>query len=396
MKNILFIVNAEEISPNANGGAAVLYSHLELLSKLDYTITLLAVEWNHTYSFKEEDYKEVSSFVTNIVHYKVDEGKRTRGLNWIYHAIFKPTEFEHFFVNSKNISYLQSLVNEKAIDLVWCEWRWSAVWAMKTPLSALKIYSHHDWEYKLSLLRKKPSLNKKFHSFQKKRVELKMVRTFDACVSGSKTETEEIKSISYKPALYLPTTYEAIETTLKPQENTSIVHLGGMGTTANRLGLERFLDVCWSSIKSKISEAHLKVVGSITRAHSPLKRKLNDERIELLGFIENLDKVLYPEDIHIIPWEYNTGTRTRIPVVLNHEQVLVATKESVKCYPEITKENAVLCDNLEEMKEQIIHLYSDREKLHLLARNGKQTFLDNYTVQSQLSRLQDFLKTIHS
>lgn len=396
MKNILFIVNAEEISPNANGGAAVLYSHLELLSNLNYHVTLLTVEWNASYSFKKEDYKEVASFVKEIVHYKADEGKRKRGLDWVYHAIVKPTEFEYFFVNEKNKSYLQTLVKEKSIDLVWCEWRWAAIWAMKTQLPVPRIYSHHDWEYKLSLLRVKPSLNKRFHSFQKKRVELKMVRTFEACISGSMTESEEIKAISYKPVLYLPTTYKAITTSLTPRKEVSIVHLGGMGTTANRLGLERFLEVCWSSLKSKVSNAQLKVVGSVKRAHASLQEKLNDRQIQALGFVEDLGSVLYPEDIHIVPWEYNTGTRTRIPVALNHQQVLVATRESVRCYPEITEENAILCDSLEEMKEQIIHLYSDREKLHLLATKGKQTFLDNYTVQSQLSRLEDFLKTIHS
>ncbi|MEQ6123909.1 glycosyltransferase [Pseudotenacibaculum sp. MALMAid0570] len=396
MKQILFIVNAEEISPNANGGAAVLYSHLELLSALDYKVILLAVEWNSSYSFKEEDYNEVKPFITEIVHYKVDEGKRKRRLNWLYHAIFKPTEFEYFFVNKKNTTYLQDLVARKSIDIVWCEWRWSAILAMKTQLSVPKIYSHHDWEYKLSLLRGKPSLNKKFHSFQKKRVEFQMVRTFDACISGSKTESDEIKSISQKPALYLPTTYKAIETTLEPHEKTSIVHLGGMGTTANRLGLERFLDVCWNSIKSEIPTAKLKVIGSVTKAHDSLKRKLEDNRIQSLGFVEDLNTVLFPEDIHIVPWEYNTGTRTRIPVALNHEQVLVVTRESVRCYPEITEENAILCDDLDEMKEQIIHLYSNREKLHLLGTKGKQTFIDNYTVPSQLNKLGDFLKTIHS
>jgi len=392
MKKLLFIANAEKISPNANGGAAVLFSHLQLLHALDYEITLLAVEWTEAYQFKKEDYQEVEPYISEIVSYKADQGKRKRGLNWMFHAIFKPTEFEYFFVNQNNIDYLQKIVKEKSIDLVWCEWRWSTIWAMKTPLSIPKIYAHHDWEYKLALLRGKSTLNKRFHTFQKKRVEMQMVRNMTACVSGSKTEAEEIKSISNKKALYLPTTYENITPKLTTRKQPSIVHLGGMGTTANRLGLERFIDVCWSEIKSSIPNVELIVVGSLKRAQSSLQRKLEDNQIKTVGFVENLEEVLSPEDIHIIPWEYNTGTRTRIPVALNYKQILVAIKESTKCYPEITQENAILCDNLEQMKEAIIHLYSNREKLHLLATKGKQTFLDNFTLEIQLNQLKDFLK----
>ena len=392
MKKLLFIANAEKISPNANGGAAVLFSHLQLLHALNYEITLLAIEWTEAYQFKKEDYQEVTPFISELILHKVDPGKRKRGFNWMYHAIFKPTKFEYFFVNQNNIDYLQKIVKEKTIDLVWCEWRWSTIWAMQTPLSIPKIYAHHDWEYKLALLRSKPTLNKRFHTFQKKRVEMQMVKNMTACVSGSKTEAEEIKRISNKKALYLPTTYENIIPKLTTKKQPSIVHLGGMGTTANRLGLERFLDVCWPNIKSSVPNVELIIVGSLKRAQPTLQRKLEDNQIKRVGFVENLEEILSPEDIHIIPWEYNTGTRTRIPVALNYRQTLVATRESSKCYPEITDDNAVLCDNLEQMKEAIIHLYSNREKLHLLASKGKQTFLNNFTLESQLNQLKDFLK----
>jgi glycosyltransferase involved in cell wall biosynthesis len=392
MKKILFIVNAEKISPNANGGAAVLYSHLELLHTLNYEVILLAIQWNKKYPFLKEDYTEVESFVSEIVTYSIDPGKRKRGLSWVYHAIFKPTEFEYFFVNENNKKFLQKIIKEKQIDLLWCEWRWSAIWAMKTPVSIPKYYSHHDWEYKLALLRSKPSLNKKFHTFQKQRVEIQLVKEMDGCISGSQTEAEEIQKISGKKVLYLPTTYDAVSTELSPKQHPSIVHLGGMGTTANRLGLERFIDVCWSQIKSEVNDVELLVVGSIKRAQPSLLEKLKDSQIKCVGFVEDLNTILHPKDIHIVPWEYNTGTRTRVPVALNYEQALVATRESVRCYPEITNENAILCEDLEEMKEAIIRLYSDREKLHLLATKGKQTFLEKFTLKGQKNRLKSFLK----
>lgn len=393
MKKILFVVNAEKISSNSNGGGAVLFSHLELLNALNYHITLLTVVWSDSYSFQKEDYEEVEQFVSEIVSYSADQGKKKGKLSRLYDAIFNPTEFEYRFANAINLDFLQKIVKEKSIDLVWCEWRWAAIWAMKTSLEVPKIYSHHDWEYKLAVLRKKPTLKKKFHTYQKKRVEMQLVRSMDACVSGSQTEAEEIQQISGKKALYLPTTYKSITPKKEAKKHSSIVHLGGMGTTANRIGLERFLDVCWESIKKAIPNIELVVVGSLNRAQDSLKKKLKDDQIKTMGFVKDLDQVLHPQDMHIIPWEHNTGTRTRIPVAFNYEQVLVSVAASAKCYPEITKENAILCEDLDQMKEAIIHLYSDSEKLHLLATKGKQTFIENYTLESQLERLKTFLNT---
>lgn len=394
MKKILFVVNAEKISPNANGGAAVLYSHLEQLHAIGYQVVLLAVEWNDSYHFKESDYQEVESFVSEILRYQINQGQKEGKLKRVLQAIFNPVAFEYSFVNSKNIRSLQTLVKQKSIDLIWCEWRWSAIWALETPLNIPKIYAHHDWEYKLALLRKKPNLKKRFHTIQKKRVEMKLVKEMTACISGSSTETKEIEQISKKKALYLPTTYHSVSSKLRAKKQPSIVHLGGMGTTANRLGLERFLDVCWLDIKKAIPTIELWVIGSLKRAQPSLQQKLEDHNIKRLGFVQDLESVLYPNDIHIIPWEYNTGTRTRIPVILNYRQALVATRASAQCYPEITEENAELCNDLKEMKEAIIHLYSDAEKLHLLANNGNQTFKDNFTLNSQKNKLKQFLNEI--
>ena len=394
MKKTLFIVNAGEISSDSNGGASVYYSHLHLLFSIGYDVELLVVLWNDDYKYQEEDYKETLPFIKKIHCYKIDYSNKVRGISRLSSAIFNPAKFEYSFINEINNNYLHKITNENKIDLIWCEWRWSAIWTWKANMKVPIIYSHHDWEYKLALLRKKPTLKKHFHTFQKKRVEFKMVKNFDACISGSYTEVKEITRISKKPALYLPTTYKSIDNSLKVNNNPSLIHLGGMQTTANRIGLERFLDTCWNDIKREIPEIKLKVIGSLKHAGESLQKKLNDKQIITFGFVEDLKTVLHPEDIHIIPWEYNTGTRTRIPVVLNHKQVLVATAESVKCFPEINKENSVLCEDLIDMKKQIQDVYFNREKLHLLATKGKETFKSVFETKSQLKKLDDFLKNL--
>ena len=148
--------------------------------------------------------------------------------------------------------------------------------------------------------------------------------------------------------------------------------------------------------KKAVPNIQLKIIGNLKNAQSSLTQKLEDNQIIKVGFVKDLSTELYPEDIHIIPWEYNTGTRTRVPVILNYQQVLVGTSEAVKCFPEINSKNAILCQGLNVMKDAIIDLYSDREKLHLLATSGKKTFKETFTSESQTKPLKDFLKQFSS
>lgn len=165
-----------------------------------------------------------------------------------------------------------------------------------------------------------------------------------------------------------------------------------MGTTANRLGLERFLDVCWKQILANNPNVKLIVVGGLKQASPELLKKLKGKNIVCKGFVKDLNTVLRPNDIHIIPWEYNTGTRTRIPVVLNYEQALVATKESVKAFPElIHNKNAILCADLEHMSKEINSLIQNSKEIEKLSSEGKKTFIEYFTVNNHVRRLNKYI-----
>jgi len=402
--NILFLVNNTKISPNANGGASVYYSHLELLHKAGYSVHIMLMDWetsNAAEISKIEDSEhltEVNSFYTKVHHFKVCNPEVRFGLNRIKNALFFPGRFEYFFVNEENAVALRNHCENNKIDLVWSEWRWAAIIAQSAKLNVPTIYAHHDWEYKLGSLRtEKTSLAKKLHRAQKKRVELGIIQCVSGCVSGSFTETEEIKALGNKNAVYLPLTYNEVSISRQPSKVPSIVHLGGMGTTANRIGLERFLKVCWNDIKQQLPNVQLKIIGSLKHGSEYLLNSIeNDPQIVSLGFVEDLDGVLLPYDIHIIPWEHNTGTRTRIPLIFNYNQVLVATKAAAACYPEVIhNQNSSLAENLEEMSDQIIDLYSNQEKRIFIGDNGRETFKEHFVSEQQIEKLKTFINSVY-
>ncbi len=399
--NILFLVNNTKISPNANGGASVYFSHLELLAKLNYTIHILLVDFSDkpkgeiSSNVNQSYIQEIEGFYREIKHFQVAQIHPKGVFDRIKTAISAPEKFEYFFVNSQNENILKNYISTHKIDLVWAEWRWTAILAHYSNLSIPIIYAHHDWEFKLRKLKSSLSLLEKFHLKQKKRVELELVKNVSACVSASFTETEEIKAYGNLKALYIPLTYQEVEMTKNDSETPSIVHLGGMGTTANRIGLERFLEVCWDDLKQKIPTIELKVIGNLKYASDSLKKRLEDPQIQCLGFVEDLQPELKAYDIHIIPWEYNTGTRTRIPLVFNYAQVLVVTKAAASCYPEVIHdENSILSDDLSQMTIQLLDLYKNQEKRIFIGDNARKTFQEHFTFGQQIGKLKAFVESI--
>jgi len=392
LKTVLFVVNNSKIDLNSSGGASVYYSHVDLLHALGYKIILLATQWNDVSIFNDDDYNDVRDKIDTIVSYSVVKKKPNKGLKRLGEAVFNPTKFEYYFINNENKFFFEDIILKHKIDFVWAEWRWNAIMIAAFNLKTPSIYSHHDWEYKLAKLRSpNQNLNKRFHTYQKKRVEINLIKSVSGVVSGSYTETNEVLE-HQKNALYLPTTYINIESDIKPSKFPRIVHLGGMGTTANRIGLERFITVCWSLIKAEIPNVELVVVGKLKGASKNLLEIIHsDSQIISLGFVKELDAVLLPRDFHIIPWEFNTGTRTRVPVVFNYKQVLVSTKAAVECYPEVTVENTVLCDDLIDMSTKIVALYKSSDKGSEIAIEGKKLFKNHFTTVSQKENLKKFL-----
>jgi glycosyltransferase involved in cell wall biosynthesis len=399
--NILFLVNNTKISPNANGGASVYFSHLQLLAKLGYNIHVLLVDFSDkpkaeiSSKVNSAYIQEIDGFYTEIKHFQVAQIHPKGIFDRIKTAISAPEKFEYFFVNSQNEQLLKDYISTHNINLVWAEWRWTAILANYSNLSIPVIYAHHDWEFKLRKHKSKLSFLDAFHLKQKKKVELELVKNVSACISASFTETEEIKAYGNSKALYIPLTYQEIEITPNDSETPSIVHLGGMGTTANRIGLERFLEVCWNDLKQQFPNITLKVIGSLKYASDSLKKRLKDSQIQCLGFVEDLQPELKVYDIHIIPWEYNTGTRTRIPLVFNHAQVLVATKAAASCYPEVIHEkNSILSDDLAQMTTQLIDLYRNKEKRIFIGDNARKTFQNYFTVEKQMEKLKMFVESV--
>ena len=283
---------------------------------------------------------------------------------------------------------LQQLIKRINPDVIWAQHFEPAMLAAQQTRVPV-VYVHHDWLYRIKALRNHRAINPR-----QKAVEERLVRSVSAVVSGSKPECKEISLAGGRNVHYIPVSFDLVPLDLERGGDKSprLVHLGGMGTTANREGLLAFFERVWPALKT--SGVEFEVIGDTAGASSGLQEHLRT--VKCSGFIKDLTTVLRPFDIHVIPWEHTTGQRTRLPVAFNHAQVVVATRAAVACYPEARdRENCRLVDRLEDMISVIPELMADHGERSRLGRAARATFEKQFTRTSLLPRYDEVLGALN-
>jgi hypothetical protein len=409
MPKCLFVMEDWPITPIATGGAsALIYSHLELVAHSAERVVLVILA-NPQNSLGFEAYKQSQPELWKSVSRWCDEvhvldfsptTNRMSAPDRLLRSFFEPAWYSYGeLISSPDEQRLKELIEDIAPDWIWAEHLIPATLVHQIVHDRPVIYSHHDWRWKIKSLRTAPkSPKQRLNYWFSKKHETKLVQQATGCVSGSASELEEMSNLGVQKLGYFPATYDPIDPAFETvvEKPPRIIHLGSMQATANQLGLQRFLQVCWPILSRSINPApELWVIGNLDGAIPELLGALQQKNIVCTGIVPDLKTVLRPFDIHIVPWEYDTGTRTRIPLVLNHAQVLVSTRAAASCFSHLQHDHdCVLAKDLYEMIDAIRVLYSDTEKRMRLALTGQETFLRFFTRAAQQTHFNSFIHDI--
>jgi glycosyltransferase involved in cell wall biosynthesis len=390
----LYIVAHDPISPNYVGGAsAMYYDQLLALSELGHEI--------HLWHFASGEARErFSRFVDGepavwetvkkrcqsiqLSSCRNGETLLGRGLARLRSWLPPGLPVSRWSLYRE----LQQLIKRINPDVIWAQHFEPAMLAAQQTRVPV-VYVHHDWLYRIKALRNHRAINPRQQA-----VEERLVRSVSAVVSGSKPECKEISLAGGRNVHYIPVSFDLVPLDLERGGDKSprLVHLGGMGTTANREGLLAFFERVWPALKG--TGVEFEVIGDTAGASSGLQEHLRT--VKCSGFIKDLTTVLRPFDIHVIPLEHTTGQRTRLPVAFNHAQVVVATRASVACYPEARdRENCRLVDRLEDMISVIPELMADHGERSRLGRAARATFEKQFTCTSLLPRYGEVLGALN-
>lgn len=411
---IIYILPNILPSFNESGGASVIASRLVSFLKLDIQVQIINVrDYDQENKFSniifntlhtefdflsEGEFSKFQNMLVNTIDFTLQTISREKGkIGSFLFSIQEPIRYIYPVVNEITISSLQKIVESYSSDFIIAEHLIPALLVKNMKLNAPIIYSHHDWIYVLQFKKLKQSgfsLKRFYNTLLLRFIEKQLVKDVDGvfCVSAYEASQIQKKGVS---VLYLPTLYPNKKTEIENEvyRETQLVHFGGMAATANRLGLENFIDKCWDKIKSEHSEMNLILIGSLNHISNKFKLKLIDDRIKSYGFVAALSDVLLPMDINIIPWDKPTGGRTRIPLVFRHKQVLLSTYNAVLGAPEVKHlKNAYLVNTIEEFPEAIKILKHNRPLMKELSENGYAAFENYFSIDADQSGLKSYLE----
>lgn len=401
---ILFVCDGLPLSENFSGASSFKYSHLRLLltSFPHATVQIVVLKFYEQDSFHATELQAEfpnANYSIQILDFRNSQvSNRTRQMHAFrlnLHAI----RYFHHFINGHTIQQFSKIVEQFQPDLVWTEDYVPNYYALCAKFTAPLVYVHYDFIWKLQQIRHQNAGNrKKAVNWLRKTSEISQLRHNQYIVSGSQSEIGEIKRIN--PTAHtalLPTTYTSVDTGSNTvPSDTRIVHVGSMLATANKIGLSRFLTVCWPELCKLSNPPELWVIGNVQTGHAnEVMQLLLQPNIKVLGHVDDLLSVLRPYDVHIIPYEHDTGTRTRIPLVLNNKQLLLSTRNASNGVKGLQdQKNCVLVDTLEEMTIQIKNILDAKKNYIKIADEGKALFESQYTAASQQELLRAFLNQI--
>jgi len=286
-------------------------------------------------------------------------------------------------------------------DFLWAEHAQSAALVTASEIPIPWIYSHHDWIYKVHKIRQ--SMRDAPYYFSQRlldsalrRAERSTLRGATAVITGSKTEASELRQLGANNVQVIPTSYprDLVEITKESTANgLKIVHLGSLETTANYQGLMAYMEKAHPHINQFLNGAmELVIIGEADKAKPILLQKLQEQNASLTGHVCDLTSVLNPYDIAILPYEHDTGYRTKLPLLFQHAQTVVATEAAIAGMSSPGIENVcVIVKSIEEFPSAIKSLAIDKAMRKRLGQRAIQYYQQHFTYDSVKDRYRRLL-----
>lgn len=163
-----------------------------------------------------------------------------------------------------------------------------------------------------------------------------------------------------------------------------IVHLGSTETTANRIGLQAYFQEAHEQVvtlcREQKIELQLWLLGDTSRAKEPLAGQIRRSGAKLTGHVTNFDATLRPFDVTIIPYEHDTGFRSKMPLLFRYGQVLVSTRAALAgSWVEGLEKACVVVDSIADFPQAIANLAADPAERERLGRAANAFFNQHFS-----------------
>jgi glycosyltransferase involved in cell wall biosynthesis len=323
----------------------------------------------------------------------------------LYRALLHPIDLTFCEAVLLREKFLRK-VKEVNPDFIWAEGGSAAALVAGSRIALPWVYAHFDMYFRILKLRQKaqkrtPHLSEQIRMWALQRGETYIIRSASTLITGSQTEAEALRALGSRNVYLIPTMYEPATINMSLERRPTsprIFHLGSLRTTANYLGLMAYLEKVQPRLDSLCNESsgellRLHIIGDTAGAKPELLDRLKKHGAHFYGHVDDLKTILHPFDIVIIPYEHDTGTRTKLPLMFNYAQVVVTTQAAVAGSPEVRQgKNCIVLPNVESFTDVLSNLVHDNERRVKIGLSARQTFDSEFTIDSQL---QKFSQALH-
>jgi glycosyltransferase involved in cell wall biosynthesis len=199
-------------------------------------------------------------------------------------------------------------------------------------------------------------------------LELRMVRECDVTVVVSPVEQQLLRhEVPGARIEVLSNVHEIAGLRAPFADRRDIWFIGGFQHPPNVDAAQWFLQEVWPKIEIALPQVRFHVVGSRMPAEL---RALADERVEIHGFVENLDRFLDGCRLSVAPLRYGAGVKGKVNMAMAHGQPVVATPMAVEGMHVVSGTDVLVAEDAGAFAAAVVRAYTDEVLWHELSRNG--------------------------
>ncbi len=313
-------------------------------------------------------------FAITIVTTPDPAGREIPGFPVVLAPPLPETHFVQFHRHCRYRRTVKNLIAHHLPDLstiLFCE-HWAALACI--PRHPRVVYSCHDLERNLGrlrrLLKQKPAITLKMRTYWwlTNYLENRLFKKIDRAICVSASEAQCVKARWRIPAEYIPTVPPATAGEPAKGLNPSIRYwiYGGSGATSNKIILDHLARELYDLLKAAAPRAEFHQAGNFN-TYAPERIEWLRRHFTVHGFMDDPARIFQRGDFCLIPYQYDTGFRTKIPEVCGYGMICAGYPATFACCPEMRDGyNCIIAETPAALAEKLALVASDdvtRERL---------------------------------
>jgi len=177
-----------------------------------------------------------------------------------------------------------------------------------------------------------------------------------------------------------------------PDSYVTILFIGVLNYAPNYEGLFYFVENIWPIIMNACPQVRLKIVGAGLPTEYFYKWS-KDSKIQLCGFVKDIDSVYADVDLTIAPIYKGSGTHIKVMESLIRSKTMVISPLAHRGYEKtlLNEKSLYVAASTEEFSERIIQLVNDKNLREKMGRVGREAVISHHTIETSPPELETLL-----